>query len=399
MPPSPVAVSPRNHSREGSTGTKSSAQTDMEDKTGVTEICTKTSGIVSSEFRGSQTARGSVHYEPTVMLLESSTDSPRIPAQMLKRAATTRLESSRSTRTTQAVQKIPVYKDRNNNDLDPVQCRMRYNLYQLLKKFPNFLEKRLVPFVPIIVRLGLIYNMIEPRFCASGGLLYNFYERWELYELMPFATGMIMAFFGGHYIAIIAAGEAFMAFGFDSVYPHLRSIYKDATRIWKKSGKKASMLHDSTGEEVKLTPVEITLHKGQMLLKTIDSAKVSSVVVGVMQGFMSVIATLQLQFAKAVTLGSSMADNLRKPLLYYVRPFFVELVPTEYDQWVDPLAMAIIKLAAVSIAWCLSRALSAVHSALRGGMMAANNLITVLHRRTYFFKKDDEETGESRLAE
>jgi hypothetical protein len=95
---------------------------------------------------------------------------------------------------------------------------------------------------------------------------------------------------------------------------------------------------------------------------------------GLQAGFLAVIATLKLQFAKALTLGSALAAVLEKPAEVYLVPSLELAMTTQYSQWAAPIIHGIIRSAAVSLAWWLQRVVGAVHSAVRGGNMASRNL-------------------------
>lgn len=69
---------------------------------------------------------------------------------------------------------------------------------------------------------------------------------------------------------------------------------------------------------------------------------------------------------------------MSKPVHQYLVPKLEKLVPAEYKQWVKPSIDSVIKASAISFAWTLQRILSAVHSALRGGLMCSRNVIEYL---------------------
>jgi hypothetical protein len=88
-----------------------------------------------------------------------------------------------------------------------------------------------------------------------------------------------------------------------------------------------------------------------------------------------VIATLKLKFALAITLGTAIAEQMKRPAKRYVVPFVESLLPEEYRRWGEVAVYWTIDAASISVAWTLQRIMGAYHSALIGGLMAARNLL------------------------
>merc|ERR1712113_702528 len=55
-------------------------------------------------------------------------------------------------------------------------------------------------------------------------------------------------------------------------------------------------------------------------------------------------------------------------------------MPDEYKQWVPMVIEWACKVVAISIAWWIERIISAVHSAIRGGLMFSRMLLKYLHQ-------------------
>ena len=119
---------------------------------------------------------------------------------------------------------------------------------------------------------------------------------------------------------------------------------------------------------------ELAQRKTLLFLRTVHPTKLGNALAGLQAGFLAVIATLKLQFAKALTLGSAIAAVLEKPANTYVVPSLEAGMPAEYAQWAEPVVNGVIRSIAVSTAWWLQRIISAIHSAIRGGVMASRNL-------------------------
>ena len=99
----------------------------------------------------------------------------------------------------------------------------------------------------------------------------------------------------------------------------------------------------------------------------------------VLLGFLAVCATLKLQFAKSIALGSAIASILNPPSNRYLLPFLNVILPVEYRKWAQPIIDYVIHSIAISLAWYLQRIISAFHSALRGGNIFGKNIIQYLN--------------------
>ena len=98
---------------------------------------------------------------------------------------------------------------------------------------------------------------------------------------------------------------------------------------------------------------------------------------------LAIIATLKLQFAKSITLGSSIASIMEKPAKEYVVPHLKSVMHPDFQKWAEPLTIYTIKSSAISIAWMMQRVMSAFHSAIRGGHMFAANVLDYLTTMGY----------------
>ena len=104
---------------------------------------------------------------------------------------------------------------------------------------------------------------------------------------------------------------------------------------------------------------------------------------GINSGLLAVIATLKLQFAKSITLGNALGDIALKPARSYVIPALENVIPPEYKKWAEPIVMYTVKTMCISVAWCLQRIISAIHSAVRGGTMVSRNILEYISKMGY----------------
>ena len=70
------------------------------------------------------------------------------------------------------------------------------------------------------------------------------------------------------------------------------------------------------------------------------------------------LATLRVQFAKAITLGTAIGGYLQPVVDKHVVPVAENLAPPEYKRWVAPVLHYAVQSIAISIAWTLQRIIS-----------------------------------------
>ena len=71
---------------------------------------------------------------------------------------------------------------------------------------------------------------------------------------------------------------------------------------------------------LQISQQELITRKTMLFLKTVDPKRLTVAISGLNSGFLAVIATLKLQFAKAITLGNAIGEMLEKPAMRFVLP-------------------------------------------------------------------------------
>ena len=120
--------------------------------------------------------------------------------------------------------------------------------------------------------------------------------------------------------------------------------------------------------------------------------QLDSAIVAISSSALAVIATLKVQFARAITLGASIGEILKKPAHRFGSPGLKKLMPEEYHKWAPLLIDYTVKTVAITIAWTIQKVISAFHSAMRGGHLAGACLLNVLNKKG-FIKFNDAESS------
>ena len=119
-------------------------------------------------------------------------------------------------------------------------------------------------------------------------------------------------------------------------------------------------------------------HKFLVFLRSIRPDRFTGAIEALYGGFLAVIATLRLQFARAITLGSSLGNIVEKPLNSHVVPLMEQKMPAGYSKWAKTVVHYSVKLAAIWLAFFLQKILYSVHAAVRGGVMISRNIMEYL---------------------
>jgi hypothetical protein len=187
-------------------------------------------------------------------------------------------------------------------------------------------------------------------------------------------------------MTIIAACEAYKMIGLDSQLKFIKDLQTDFAKFLDVN--KQDDMVDADGDGVadvqQIDKKALLQRKTLLFLKTVEPARVSDALAGLQSGFLAVVATLKLQFCKAITLGSAIADIVLKPANKYALPMIELTLPEEYRKWAKPLVTYSVRCAAISFAWLVQRVISAFHSAMRGGHMFTENFIQYLDKMGYY---------------
>jgi hypothetical protein len=216
---------------------------------------------------------------------------------------------------------------------------------------------------------------------------YFCYKKYEEYSeklvvyrlelLLPSLAGFILCFFGGEFLTIVAAVEAYRQVGYETTYRCIHELIEDYHKLTvaNKADNSVDADNDGVADVNEISKEQLVMRKTLLFLRTIDPAKVTMAIGGIQTGILAVIATLKMHFAKAITLGNAIGQVLEVPTRRFLVPVMRDILPDEYENWAETLMIYIIHSIAISVAWTLQRFISAFHSAIRGGLMFSRNIM------------------------
>jgi len=272
---------------------------------------------------------------------------------------------------------------------DPKEAEIRkYTevIEELSKKAPAKVAPHVKWAAPYLAT-ALVYFLIAlPYITKALGALQEFVA--GLPEKVIYASlGFAVCFFGGIFPATIAAVEAWRLCGGTEALTCLRMLKEEWLKVQAASREDDAKASPSSKDKGKggadanpFDAQELIARKAQVVLRSVEPETISHGVVGLYTGWIGVLAILKIKFAKTVTLGERIGEEIYRYVARF-EPAIAASVPEEYRKWVPVGVRWACKLSAVSVAWWISRAISAVHSAIRGGLVFGRYLVDFLHER------------------
>mmetsp|Transcript_29357 Transcript_29357/g.77105 ORF Transcript_29357/g.77105 Transcript_29357/m.77105 type:complete len:205 (-) Transcript_29357:440-1054(-) len=188
------------------------------------------------------------------------------------------------------------------------------------------------------VNLGKIVGIIHvlaPYFILAKEKIIMFREIIRPFDYWaPALFGAFLVFFGGRFLTTIAAAEAIRLVG-------VEKLADNAVILWNnfQAGVEAALKDDVPREDrgAQSWTKDKAVRVLRIFLKTLDPKEVQKALEGLYQVVLSVVATLRLRFAAAVTLGCAVGDIFRKAAELVARPRLEEALAPDYHKWIDTL--------------------------------------------------------------
>jgi len=180
--------------------------------------------------------------------------------------------------------------------------------------------------------------------------------------------GVCLCFFGGTFVASLAAVEAFIQMGGKRFAGDISFVASQAMVVFTAV---------ADGDE-KLT-VPVARQRFYLALTEVkEPQRLEQAFGNLWSAYVAVLASLSLQFAQTTAIALGMADTLHAPVGFVLAPPLVLALGPRAKQWTEPIIRTIVNLACISFAWYLQMIVSAVYSGLRGGQMFAIALFNFL---------------------
>jgi len=221
-----------------------------------------------------------------------------------------------------------------------------------------------------------------------------------VYDKMPeysvvMIYGLVVAFCGAHFAAIVAVVEAFKQSGaFKKIGACLVDLYDAFQKLHAENEKDNSVDDDGDGimDVDEMSNGELFLHKCALVMRTVDPNKFNKALSGLYSGFLAAVMVVQYEFAKTVTLGASLGDFMEKSIDIVLDPLLDMTVPKEYHTWIDLIEKYICRSVGVVIAWSIQFYNSLLHCAVAGSLIFSRALVPFLNQRDIIHVENLEDT-------
>jgi len=209
---------------------------------------------------------------------------------------------------------------------------------------------------------------------------------WRLGLLNQAFFGLLLCFFGGSYMTLIAAVEAYRLNGWDVQVKLVNELITDFNkfRIANERDDVEDLDKDGIPDVEQIDTKALAQRKALLFFRTIDPNHFGDIIGGLQSGLFAVIAVLKFQFAKAITLGTVIQQMLKKPVDMFITPLLTAQMPAEYRDWAPVGLGWVVKAIAIWVAFFVQRVISAYYSAMRGGLMAARNVLEYCSKMGFF---------------
>jgi hypothetical protein len=216
------------------------------------------------------------------------------------------------------------------------------------------------------------------------------YKQLEPYgpeDLIKMATGLCMMFFGGFFITTVAVFEAFDQSGRHALVKNLRLLAEQAEDVREADERDDALDENKDGinDVQQISAEQLSVRKFLVVIRAADPNIISEALSNLYSILMAVLATLQVKFARAISLGAAIGNVLSKTTLKFIVPPLKEVMPEEMHKWLPVVATYICRLVGVSIALSVNRVLSTVHTAVRGARLATDGFTGFTERRNLLY--------------
>ena len=206
----------------------------------------------------------------------------------------------------------------DSNITHPSKKKVEVNTGEQVEKYviglADKIPQKFIQYKPYVLKSAPIFKEIVNGFIKLIPYFVLAYQKFEelriklqpykIHLLLPSFGGLIMCFFGGTFVTLIAAVEAFRMSSYQSTLECVKSLWEDFKQLEEVNKEDDAKDDDGDGIPDVLQISNETLMKRKLLLflRTVDPKRVSKAITGINTGFLAVAATLKLEFAKVFTL-------------------------------------------------------------------------------------------------
>jgi len=150
---------------------------------------------------------------------------------------------------------------------------------------------------PIVGKVATFIETAIPIVSNAYDKVMEFWKSLAPYKphlLFPAAAGFVMCFFGGSFLTVIAAFEAYQMCGYDTTVQCLKDLHEDFTKMVETNKKDDVVDDDNDGvaDVLQITPQALLQRKLLLALKSVDPKRLSAALAGLNASFLGLLCFL-----------------------------------------------------------------------------------------------------------
>ena len=229
------------------------------------------------------------------------------------------------------------------------------------------------------------------KFLTVAPIYKKFYtEAYKIYVQLPMNVltmifGAALCFFGGTYVASIAAIEAFRQLGWQKVVTEVTVVREQLQIVYAASAEDDKVDEDGDGvaDVDQLEATELAQRKIVVAMKAVtEPNRLQEAFGALFASYLAVLATLRLEFARTTAFALGIVEMAKFPIIRILGPMVAATLGEDLAHWTQTIVETTLTFFAVIFAWWLQMIISAFYSGIRGGKMFADGLIACSSRRT-----------------
>ena len=163
---------------------------------------------------------------------------------------------------------------------------------------------------PVLAAVVRCVLFVAPAITLAYGYCYRLYLAAPK-NVVAMCFGAALCFFGGTFVASIAAIEAFRLMGWQTVYGELRIVLAECSKVQRASLKDDELDEDADGvaDVDQLPPHALATRKIVVAMRTVaDPDRLQTAVGALWASYLAVLATLKMEFAQTTAIAMGLVE-------------------------------------------------------------------------------------------
>ena len=238
---------------------------------------------------------------------------------------------------------------------------------------------------PAVLLVIQMVACVVPFYLWAVQWVFKIYNALPTNVLMA-VFGVALCFFGGTYVASIAAIEAFRQLGWTKLYANIQVIAEQVQKVGKANAK--DDVEDKDGDGIadveQISANQLAQRKLMLAMREItEPTRLQESVGALWTAYIGVLATLRLEFARTTAFALGIVEIVKYPAVRWLSPLLIAVLGKEMSadgakKWAVTIVESGLTIFAVIFAWYLQMIISAFYSGLRGGRMFADAICQIL---------------------